>query len=273
MKFVEKNQIFIVPFLAFLCIFGCWEVFSRIYKDLLFVLPSPSNILFCIWERKDRFLFHTLVTLNEMAGGFLVAFLLAFPLAWIMTLWTASRIVLQPIFVVIQCIPMFTLAPIMILWFDWSYTAIVIPMALMIFFPLTMNIYQGLRSTPKHLVDYFRINEATTWQLFVKLQLPWALPNIFSGIRISTAIAGIGAVAGEWAGAQAGLGLLMLESRRAADLEVTFGALFCLTFLSMFLYIIMILLEKRVITRRPAGFRYGQIATTASIILLGVFLF
>ncbi len=199
-----------------------------------------------------------------------MAFLIAFPSAWLMTLCVASRMVLQPIFVLIQCVPMFALAPIMILWFDWSFAAIVFPTALMIFFPLTMNIYQGLRSTPQHLVDYFKMNGASVWQMFFKLQLPWALPYIFAGIRISAAFAGIGAVAGEWAGAQAGLGLLMIESRRATDLEMTFGALFCLTFVSMGLYVLAVLLEKRVTTRRPIRFRFSKMAKAHVAILFGL---
>jgi len=240
-----------VPSIVFLLLFLVWEICSRLFADLVFVLPPPTKIFFRLWEKSDRFLFHTNVTFKEMAGGFVIAFLVAFPLAWMMSLWSSARLVLQSIFVVIQCIPMFALAPLMVFWFDWSYTAIVIPTALMIFFPLTMNIYQGLNSTPSHLMDFFRIHDATNWQTFTKLQLPWALPHIFAGFRISAAIAGIGAIAGEWAGAQSGLGLLMLESRRGADLETTFGALFCLTIMSLTLYAITVTMEKRVATRRP----------------------
>ncbi|MFN0065027.1 MAG: ABC transporter substrate-binding protein [Chlamydiales bacterium] len=179
-----------------------------------------------------------------MLFGFLIALALAFPLAWVMLHFKTSRSLLQPLFIVIQCIPMFTLAPIMVIWFGWSYIAIIIPTALMIFFPLTLNIYQGLRATPLSYLEYFHLNHATTLQIFFKLRLPWAMPHIFAGVRISAAIAGIGAVAGEWAGAQQGLGVLMLESRRNTDLEITFGALLCLTLLSSSLYSVILLLEK-----------------------------
>lgn len=185
-----------------------------------------------------------------MLGGFALAFMAAFPLAWLMVTIKTLRNILQPIFVLIQCIPMFALAPLMIIWFDWSYTAIVIPTALMIFFPLTMNIYQGFHTVPTYFIDYFRINQATTWQIFFKLRLPWALPHIFAGFRITAAIAGIGAVAGEWAGAQAGLGMLMLESRRGADLEMMFGALFCLAVVSLALYVIAAVCEHLVTSRK-----------------------
>lgn len=233
------------PLLGLLTLFVLWEFYSRLSKDLFFVLPPPSLVINCIWEKSDRFLHHTFVTLTEMIGGILVAFSAALPLAWMMTHWNTARMILQPIFVIIQCIPMFVLAPMMVFWFEWSYLSIVIPTALMIFFPLTMNLYQGLKSIPLHFTEYFRINGATSWQMFYKLQLPWAKPYFFAGLRISTAIAGIGAIAGEWAGAQEGLGPVMIESRRAADLEMMFGAFFCLAFVSMAFYTFAVLLEKK----------------------------
>ncbi len=221
-----------------------WEYYSRHNLNLIFILPIPSRVLLCLWECSDRLLIHSIATFKEMGGGFLLALSIAFPLAWSMYLWHSLRMVLQPFFIIIQCIPMFTLAPIMVFWFDWSYMAIVIPTALMIFFPLTMNIYQGLKSTPKNLLDYFKVNNASNWQIFSKLQLPWSVPHITSGLRVAAAIAGIGAVAGEWAGAQQGLGVLMLESRRGTDLELTFAALFCLFFISFSFYASTLLIEK-----------------------------
>ncbi|NGX61457.1 MAG: putative thiamine biosynthesis protein [Chlamydiae bacterium] len=237
-----KKSIGILAFLTFL--FLLWEWAVRLSSDLLFVVPAPSSILATIWEMRSRFWLHTSVTFKEMCGGFLLALLAAFPLAWTMMRFRSSRTILQPLFIIIQCIPMFTLAPIMVIWFGWGYTAIVIPTALMIFFPLTLNIYQGLRSTPQDLLEFFQTNRATGLQTFFKLRLPWALPHIFAGFRISAAIAGVGAVAGEWAGAQNGLGILMLESRRNTDLEITFAALFCLTTMSTLLYLSILACEK-----------------------------
>ena len=264
---MSKN--FLISFSVFCLLFLIWEISSHISSHLLFVLPPPSKIIFLIGEKSERFLYHTSITLKEIFGGIVFSFMIAFPLAWFMLLWSPLRMILQPVFVIIQCVPMFALAPIMVIWFDWSYTAIVIPTALMIFFPLTMNIYQGLRATPLHFIDYFRINQATAWQTFFKLQLPWSLPHIFAGLRIAAAIAGIGAVAGEWAGAQEGLGVLMIESRRGADLETTFGALFCLTFVSLILYGMTTFLERKIIERKQGKF-YTSALVTASAFLLGL---
>lgn len=259
-----------VPFITMCLLLGAWEFFSRFCLDLLFVLPAPSKILVCMWEKSDRFFIHTSATLKEMAGGFIIALVVAFPLAWLMAFWESMRLILQPLFIVIQCIPMFALAPLMVIWFGWSYLAIVLPTALMIFFPLTMNIYQGLLATPPHLKDYFKAMNATHWQFLVKLQLPASLPYMFAGFRISAAIAGIAAIAGEWAGAQNGLGILMIQSRRETDLEVTFGALFCLTIISLLLYFGIIALEKvvkrRKIKKLPAA---GLLAALALLLAIG----
>lgn len=264
------SQNVFVSVCVFCCFFLIWEGSSHIFTNLLFVLPPPSKIFYLIFDKSERFIFHTGITLKEMFGGVFIAFAVAFPLAWLMTLWSTLRMILQPVFVIIQCVPMFALAPIMVIWFDWSFTAIVIPTALMIFFPLTINIYQGLRATPRHLIDYFRINQATPWQIFFKLQLPWSLPHIFSGLRISAAIAGIGAVAGEWAGAQEGLGVLMIESRRGADLETTFGALFCLTFVSLLLYGTATYFEKKVVERKPKKIALKKPILATCAILAGL---
>lgn len=258
-----------VPFIALCLLMGAWEFCSRFFADLLFVLPPPSRIMLCVWLKSDRLLFHTGVTLKEMAGGFFLALIVAFPLAWMMAFWESMRMILQPLFIIIQCIPMFTLAPIMVIWFGWSYTAIVLPTALMIFFPLTMNIYQGLLSTPQHLVDYFKTLKATPWQFFFKLQLPASLPHVFAGFRIAAAIAGIAAIAGEWAGAQDGLGMLMMQSRRETDLEVTFSALFCLTFVSLTLYMVMTALENAIKNRKSWRMPASALLTVSILAFFG----
>lgn len=248
MAFMNKKHL--IP-LAFFVILGfLWQMVSNLSPTLVFVLPPPSAIFGRLWESYDRFWFHALATFWEMAGGFVLALTAAFPLAWSMDIWRSARQIFQPLFIIVQCIPMFTLAPLMVIWFGWSYTAIVIPTALMIFFPLTMNIYQGLRATPQPLLDYFYLNRATRWQIFTKLKIPYAMPHIFSGFRIAAAIAGIAAIAGEWAGAQKGLGVLMLESRRAMDLETTFGALFCVVGLSLMFYGMLYLVEKKMMIGR-----------------------
>ena len=195
-------------------------------------------------EQHDRFLFHSKATFIEMLGGLLLAALIAFPLGWGMSRMRLLKSIFQPFFILLQCLPMFAMAPLMILWFGWSYTAILIPTMLMILFPLTITIYKGLNRTPKGLLEYFQLNQATPWQTFTKLKIPYALPTIFAGLRISAATAGVGAIAGELAGAQQGLGVLLSEHRRNIDIEGIFAALICLLLLTFTFYSAIVLLEK-----------------------------
>ena len=200
-KPIEKshflNNSWTVPLAILALFFFSWEIGCSLFQHLIFVLPKPSNVILTLIESPQRYIFHSFVTGKEMLGGIAIAFITAFPLAWLMSKYPIARRTFQPLFIIIQCMPMFTLAPIMVICFGWSYTAIVIPTALMIFFPLTLSIYKGLCSTPQAYLDLFKVNQATEWQTFFKLRLPWALPHIFAGLRISGGIAGIGAVAGE----------------------------------------------------------------------------
>lgn len=265
-----KNK-WLLPIIFFLSLFLLWEIICLLLDPIAFVLPKPSCVSQRLFEKPYRFAFHTLCTIKEMIGGVAISFSIAFPLAWLMQRYRTARTTLQPLFIIIQCMPTFALAPIMVLCFGWSYTAIVVPTSLMIFFPLTLNIYKGLSSTPRAYLDLFESNQATEWQIFKTLRFPWALPHIFSGLRISAAIAGIGAVAGEWAGAQAGLGILMQESRRCTDTETTFAAFFCLTLLSFLFYGSITLTEYLLLKgkNRPSFSR----TFSSLLIVCGIFLF
>ncbi len=231
-----------------LCI---WEIVSGSAGWLLFVLPPPSAIAMGLWSHGDRFVLHSLVTLREMLGGLALALLVSISLATMMVTWRGAKQVLHPIIVFTQALPMFALAPLMVIWFGWSYFSVVIPTALMTFVPLTLSLYQGLKSVPEEYLEAFDSFGASLWQTFFKMRLPWALPHFFGGLRIATAFAGMGAIAGEWAGGQQGLGVLMLESRRGADLVTVFGAIFCTMLLSMILYGLSSGMERLVNRRRP----------------------
>jgi len=125
----------------------------------------------------------------------------------------------------------------------WSRLTIILPTTFMIFFPLTINIYQGFRNIPQNLMEMFLILKASTWKIFLKLQLPYTLPYVFAGWRIATAISSLSAAAGELAGGQQGLGVLMHESYYNANILTAFGCLACLTCISSCLYLLAIALE------------------------------
>jgi len=231
------------PTLFFLFLFLLWEIIPLFFNHFTFILPAPSTIFSGIIKNFDRFKFHTIVTLKEILAGSLLAFLIAAPTAWLMNEYKAAKLTIQPLFVISQSIPLFAIAPIMIIWFGWSFTAIIIPTALMVFFPLALTLYQGLRATPHEWIEFFKLHKASKWKIFIKLSIPYCLPHLFSGLKISAAVAAIGAVTAEWTGAQEGLGMLIQESRRSTDLATTFGAIFFVVFLSLSLYLLTVIIE------------------------------
>jgi NitT/TauT family transport system substrate-binding protein len=253
-----KGSKYFYPLLLLFSLAVIWEIASLSFEHLSFILPPVSKILVNIFLHPNNYLVHLLVTTNEILWALGIAFVISFPTAWLMHHYKSANATLQPIFVAIQCIPMFTLAPLMIIWVGWNVSAIIIPTVLMIFFPLTLNIYQGLRSTPKSLLDFFASNQASQWQIFFKLRLPWALPHTFAGLRVASAVAGISTVAGEWAGGQQGLGVLIHESRYSADIVVTFGALFCLAILSLSFYGAVSAMEKAWTTPRKKKLTFNK---------------
>jgi len=228
---------------------GLWELVGGE------LVPPPSKVGPTMLETKWRLLHHTLCTLKEMGVGMLLAIAFAFPIAWMMLKVEFIKAILEPFFVIVQCVPMFALAPIFVMWFGWSFHAVVIPTGLMIVFPLTMNIYKGISSTPYTYLEFFQAHGANRWHELFKLRIPYALPQIFAGLRISAAIAGMGAVAGEWAGAQEGLGVYIQMCRRNFDLEGVFAALLCLLTLSLGFYGLVILLEKLFVRTSDARFQ------------------
>ena len=216
-------------------------------KSLL--MPSPFAVFERLIHHFPQFAYHLSATILEMILGMGLAALIAFPLGYLMARFKTVGMTLQPLFLLVKCMPMFALAPIMLLFFGWSLISIVIPTALMIIFPLTINIYRGLLNTKKSYLEYFQVHGASSWQTFWKLKFPFAMPYIFSGLRISAGLAAMGAIAGEWAGAQRGLGIYLQECRFQFDIEGVFATLFCLLMMSTLFYGTFILLEK-LVTRR-----------------------
>lgn len=230
--------------LSTLLLFLLWTSMAYFFREMPLICPSPLQVFKRIFYQYKLFGEHLLITLVEMVAGMLLATAISFCIAYMMFKVRLIKMILEPYFVIMQCVPMFVLAPIFIIWFGWSFIAIVIPTAMMIGFPLTMNIYKGLCSTPKDYIDFFRLHGASDWQLLFKVKLPFARPQIFAGLRISAAIAGMGAIGGEWAGAQKGLGVLIQICRRNFDLEGVFGCILCLLFLSLSFYSTILLIEK-----------------------------
>lgn len=227
---------FISYLLIILPLIGLWEFCAQNYPSFGFICPPPSKVLTTGIHSFPVLFQHSCYTAQGILGGFFLALLLAILFSATMLLFPSTQGLLHPLCVLVQCLPMFTLAPLIVLWFGWGTRAVIIPTALSIFFPLALTIHQGIKNSPEELLEQFTLYQATTWQKLFKLRIPNGLPHIFSGLKIAMSATGFATIAGEWVATQSGLGILIVESRRNYDMAMALAGLFVLTMLTLSLF-------------------------------------
>ena len=153
-----------------------------------------------------------------------------------MSFFRPARRWLLPVVVVSQAIPVFALAPLLVLWLGYGMASKVAMAVLIIYFPVTAAFFDGLRRTDPGWLDLARTMGAGRWAILCRIRLPAALPALASGLRVAAAVAPIGAVIGEWVGASAGLGYLMLHANARVQIDVMFAALVTLAAIGVALY-------------------------------------
>ncbi|MBB17728.1 ABC transporter permease [Candidatus Poribacteria bacterium] len=237
----------VFPFLLLLCGLSFWELSVRFYQVPHYILPTPT-LIFTELIKKHVLLFtHTLVTLQEMLIGFTLAIAIAIPIAILMFQFRVLEHAFYPFIIGSQSVPVFAIAPLLILWFGYGIFSKVVMTTVIVFFPITLNTLDGLKSADPDMINMFRILKANRWQILWKVNFPAALPFIFSGAKIGISISTIGAVIGEWVGSKAGLGYLMLHSNSQMQIALVFAAIVCLTVMGLVLLAIMTFLEKIVV--------------------------
>ena len=235
---------FVAPVAILLAILGIWEAAVHVFEIPGYILPAPSKIVVTLFVQHTQLLKHTLVTLEEMLLGFVLAVSIGVPLAVLMFEFPVLERAFYPYVIGSQTVPVFAIAPLLVLWFGFGIASKVIMAALIVFFAIVLNTLDGLKSTDPDTVNLFKILQATRWQVLWKVHIPSALPFIFSGAKIGISISTIGAVIGEWVGAKAGLGYLMLYANGRLQISLVFAAIFCLTLLGLGLFGLMTLLER-----------------------------
>jgi ABC-type nitrate/sulfonate/bicarbonate transport system permease component len=243
----------VIP-LVLLAVLGiCWEASVRFFNIPSYMLPGPGEILQVMWQRMDLLAFHALVTLTEIALGFWLALVLGFTLA---ILIHSSRILERaflPLVISSQTIPVFAIAPLLILWFGYGIGSKVVMTAIIVFFPIVINTVEGLKAADPDTLALLEILEATPGQVFFKVRIPQSLPFVFSGIKIGVAVSVIGAVIGEWVGARQGLGYLMIHANAQLQVGLVFASIFWLSILGVGLYGLVVVMERLLVPWRHGG--------------------
>lgn len=213
-----------------------WQGVVTVFAMPSFILPAPLEVLDRLLVRHEVLLKHSWVTGQEIVLGLLLGLFMGLFFALQMLLFKPVKHWLLPILIASQAIPVFAIAPVLMLWLGYGISSKIVMAALIIFFPVTTCCYDGLRNTPRGYLDLANTMGATKWQMLRHIQLPAALPTLASGIRVAVVIAPIGAVAGEWVGSSEGLGYLMLQANARMMIDEMFAALFILSLMSVCLY-------------------------------------
>jgi ABC-type nitrate/sulfonate/bicarbonate transport system permease component len=223
---------------------GIWEAAVHLYQVPHYILPAPSAIVVTLVQKRASLGQHTFVTLQEMLLGFALAITVGIALAVLMFEVPVLERALYPYVIGSQTVPVFAIAPLLVLWLGYGMLSKVLMAAIIVFFPIVLNTLDGLKAADADIVSLLRVMRANRWQLLWKVQLPAALPLMLSGAKIGISISTIGAVIGEWVGARAGLGRLMLDANSQLQVSLVFAAIFCLTVMGLVLFGLMTLVER-----------------------------
>ncbi len=213
-----------------------WQLVVTLLAMPSYIFPSPVSVGQALVEQASILTHHASITLLEIGLGLLLGVWFGIIFALILLMNERLNRWLLPVIIISQAIPVFALAPILMLWFGFGIASKVVMASIIIFFPITTCCYDGLKHTPNGYLDLALSLKLTRWQILTRVKLPAALPALASGLRVAVVIAPIGAVIGEWVGASAGLGYYLLQSNARMQVDNMFAALVVLSLISMVLY-------------------------------------
>ena len=239
------------PIVTLLVLLAAWWLATWISGVPSYLLPTPRSVAVALWTQRDLLMWSTVTTLTETVLGLLIGTVLGSFCALAIVFSPLMQRWLMPLLLLSQAIPVFALAPLLVLWFGFGIASKVVMAVLVIFFPVTASFSDGLRRTDIGWLDLARTMNASPASMLRHVRLPAALPAFGSGLRVATAIAPIGAVVGEWVGASAGLGYVMLNANARIQTDVMFAALFVLAMMAILLWVLVDRVLRRVLFWAP----------------------
>jgi NitT/TauT family transport system permease protein len=245
----ETLQRYVLAIAAHIALVLAWYLFVKLGNVPKFVMPSPEATLGALLQPNYNWWSNIAVTGTEIFAGYFLALVAGIALALLFTWSKTLESFFMPLLVSLNMIPKVALGPLIIVWFKYG----VFPNTLMAFsicvFPILLTTARGLREIEPELLDLVRSLKGSRWQLFTKVQLPGALPYIFSGMKVAAILAVAGAIVGEFLGSDKGLGYLMLQVQVTLDTPAMFMAVIMITLIGMALYGLVLLLERWLVVK------------------------
>jgi NitT/TauT family transport system permease protein len=246
-----RPEIVLAPLLLVVVLLA-WEYGVKLFGVPSYVLPPPSLVAFALWQGLDAGIFdrggywlHAGVTVAEVLLGFFIGSGVGLILGTVISQFRILEATLRVYLVAIQSLPKVALAPIVVMWFGFGLTSKVVIICLLTFFPLLITSMAGFKAVDAERLELMRALGARPWQIFWKVRFPSALPYIFAGLDMAAVLAVVGAVVGEFVGAQRGLGTLILSMNAQMDTAGTFSVFIILAIVGVVMYQAMRIIERR----------------------------
>lgn len=244
---MKKNLPSIILMIVLL---GLWQIIAIII-NAHYILPSPTQILVKLWElREPLFTVHLPATMSVTGLGLIISIIIGLAFAVLMDMNEKIENALYPIIIASQTIPTTAIAPLFVLWFGYSIWSKVLVTILITFFPITISVYDGFKSTKREMEELLITYGASKKDIFIKLKIPTALPYFFSAIKMAIPLSIIGAAIAEWLGAQSGLGYFSKRMMSQLDGAGVFAPIVLLSVAAMIVVAIVNIIEKKVIIWR-----------------------
>lgn len=228
-------------------VLGAWQLATFALNVPAYLLPSPAAIARDLMLNWQLLLSHSAITVLEIAAGFAISVIVGLPLAILITYSHTLDRAIYPLLVGSQTIPKVAIAPLLLAWFGFGLAPKITIVVLVAFFPIVINAVVGLRSAPPQMLYLARSMGASAWQAFWRFRLPQALPSVFAGMKMATVLSVIGAVVGEFVGADSGLGYVIMVAGANFRIDRQFSAIIVLCLIGMVFFAVTSWAERRLI--------------------------
>lgn len=223
---------------------GIWELVKIVFSEPDYVLPSPLSVFKEIGSFHSLFLSGTWVTTQEVVVGFLAGSVIGIAGGTVVAYSTIAARTIYPAVVAAQSVPKIALAPLFIIWFGFGSLPKIVMAALLAFFPIMINVTAGLKEIDPDLVMMAKATKSSRWKIFRHIQLPLALPGVFTGLKLGITLATTGAIVGEFISGNSGLGAIVEAAQGQQQAAVAFAGIVLLSVISVILFYLIVGIEN-----------------------------
>jgi NitT/TauT family transport system permease protein len=238
-----------LPLAVFVIFIAVWETIIRGLDVPSYLVPAPSAVAGAFWRgfTEAHYLTHAAITGFQAVSGFIAGSLLGLAIGTLVVVFPIAERIVYPYVVALQTVPKVAVAPLIIVWFGFGMESKIVIVALVSLFPVLVNVIAGLKAVDQDRLDLMSALGASRWQILRYLRLPNALPFVFAGLNTAIVFSVIGAIVGEFVGANKGIGFLILQANFALDIAAAFALFVVLSIMGVALHAALQWLQRRVV--------------------------